>query len=40
MLPVVDHDDAPIDAGHLYKTGGADSVARLEVQGRPLETQS
>ncbi|MHA6198549.1 lipopolysaccharide kinase InaA family protein [Pseudomonas wadenswilerensis] len=36
MQPVLDNADALIDAGHLYKTGGAASVARVEVQGRPL----
>ncbi|MCU1735385.1 MULTISPECIES: lipopolysaccharide kinase InaA family protein [unclassified Pseudomonas] len=36
MLPVLENADALIDAGHLYKTGGAASVARVEVQGRPL----
>lgn len=28
--------DARIDAGHIYKTGGAATVARVEVEGRPL----
>ncbi|PTQ71040.1 lipopolysaccharide kinase InaA family protein [Pseudomonas sp. GV071] len=28
--------DAAIDAGHLYKTGGAATVARVEVAGEPL----
>lgn len=36
MQPVLDNADALIDAGHLYKTGGAASVARVEFQGRPL----
>lgn len=36
MLPVLDSADTLIDGGHLYKTGGAASVARVEVQGRPL----
>ena len=36
MLPVLDNADALIDGGHLYKTGGAASVARVEVQGRGL----
>lgn len=36
MLPVLQNADALIDAGHLYKTGGAASVARIEVDGRTL----
>nr|WP_314478074.1 lipopolysaccharide kinase InaA family protein [uncultured Pseudomonas sp.] len=36
MLPVLAQADALIDAGHLYKTGGAASVARAEVDGRKL----
>ncbi|MBK5004454.1 serine/threonine protein kinase [Pseudomonas sp. S60] len=36
MLPVLEQADALIDQGHLYKTGGAASVARIEVNGRPL----
>lgn len=36
MLPVLENADALIDEGHLYKTGGAASVARIEVGGRPL----
>ncbi|MDG9884789.1 serine/threonine protein kinase [Pseudomonas sp. GD04058] len=36
MLPVLEQADALIDQGHLYKTGGAASVARVEFQGRPL----
>lgn len=36
MLPVLEQADALIDQGHLYKTGGAASVARVEVDGRKL----
>ncbi|ANY90349.1 MULTISPECIES: lipopolysaccharide kinase InaA family protein [Pseudomonas] len=36
MLPVLQNADALIDEGHLYKTGGAASVARIEVDGRTL----
>lgn len=36
MLSVLQNADALIDAGHLYKTGGAASVARIEVDGRTL----
>ncbi|QXH47309.1 lipopolysaccharide kinase InaA family protein [Pseudomonas xanthosomatis] len=36
MLPVLQQADALLDQGHLYKTGGAASVARIEVDGRPL----
>ena len=36
MLPVLEQADALIEQGHLYKTGGAASVARIEVDGRPL----
>ncbi|WP_296259126.1 MULTISPECIES: lipopolysaccharide kinase InaA family protein [unclassified Pseudomonas] len=36
MLPVLDKADALIDHGHLYKTGGAASVAKTEVESRPL----
>ncbi|MHC6223597.1 lipopolysaccharide kinase InaA family protein [Pseudomonas sp. X10] len=36
MLPVLEQADALIDQGHLYKTGGAASVARIEVGGRQL----
>lgn len=36
MLPVLDRADALIDSGHLYKTGGAASVAKADVAGRPL----
>ncbi|WP_341960376.1 lipopolysaccharide kinase InaA family protein [Pseudomonas sp. RC10] len=36
MLPVLDKADTLIDSGHLYKTGGAASVAKTEVDGRPL----
>ncbi|MGE8409598.1 MAG: lipopolysaccharide kinase InaA family protein [Pseudomonas sp.] len=36
MQSVLADADTLIDAGHLYKTGGAASVARVEVQGRGL----
>ena len=36
LLPVLEQADALIDQGHLYKTGGAASVARVEVGGRTL----
>lgn len=36
MLPVLDQADALLDQGHLYKTGGAASVGRVEVAGRAL----
>ncbi|QCI10304.1 serine/threonine protein kinase [Pseudomonas putida] len=36
LLPVLAQADALIDKGHVYKTGGAASVARIEVDGRPL----
>jgi len=36
MLPVLERADALLDQGHLYKTGGAASVAKVEVAGRPL----
>ncbi|GAB7530780.1 lipopolysaccharide kinase InaA family protein [Pseudomonas sp. 3A(2025)] len=36
MLPVLDRADELLEAGHLYKTGGAASVGRVDVQGRPL----
>jgi len=36
MQPVLEQADALIDKGHLYKTGGAASVARVEVNGRKL----
>lgn len=36
MLPVLEQADTLIDQGHLYKTGGAASVARIEVAGRTL----
>ncbi|NWC93199.1 MULTISPECIES: lipopolysaccharide kinase InaA family protein [unclassified Pseudomonas] len=36
MLPVLAQADALLDQGHLYKTGGAASVAKVEVAGRPL----
>ncbi|POF86665.1 lipopolysaccharide kinase InaA family protein [Pseudomonas putida] len=36
MQPVLEQADSLIDQGHLYKTGGAASVARVEVGGRQL----
>ncbi|QYN02082.1 serine/threonine protein kinase [Pseudomonas protegens] len=36
MLPVLEQADALLAQGHLYKTGGAASVGRVEVAGRPL----
>ncbi|SDV06572.1 lipopolysaccharide kinase InaA family protein [Pseudomonas mucidolens] len=36
MLPVLAQADALLDQGHVYKTGGAASVAKIEVGGRPL----
>ncbi|MGY1918494.1 lipopolysaccharide kinase InaA family protein [Pseudomonas tolaasii] len=36
MLPVLAQADALLDQGHLYKTGGAATVAKVEAAGRPL----
>ncbi len=36
MLPVLAQADALLDQGHLYKTGGAASVGKVEVDGRTL----
>ncbi|WP_277592825.1 lipopolysaccharide kinase InaA family protein [Pseudomonas chlororaphis] len=36
MLPVLEQADVLLDRGHLYKTGGAASVGRVEVAGRTL----
>ncbi|MEO4045479.1 lipopolysaccharide kinase InaA family protein [Pseudomonas sp. CAU 1711] len=36
LAPLLEGVDARIDAGHLYKTGGAATVARIELNGRPL----
>lgn len=36
MLPVLEQADALLDQGHLYKTGGAASVGKVEVVGRAL----
>lgn len=36
MLPVLEQADALLDRGHLYKTGGAASVGKVEVAGRTL----
>ncbi|WP_409315580.1 lipopolysaccharide kinase InaA family protein [Pseudomonas sp. KCJK9016] len=36
LLPVLEQADALLDQGHLYKTGGAASVGKVQVAGRPL----
>ncbi|SEK50209.1 Lipopolysaccharide kinase (Kdo/WaaP) family protein [Atopomonas hussainii] len=36
LAPLLAEPDRFIDAGHIYKTGGAATVARVEVDGRPL----
>lgn len=36
MVPVLDQADALLDRGHLYKTGGAASVGKVEVSDRTL----
>ncbi|MEX6501448.1 lipopolysaccharide kinase InaA family protein [Pseudomonas zhanjiangensis] len=36
LQPWLDELDGRIEAGHLYKTGGAATVARVELDGRPL----
>lgn len=36
MTPVLTDADTLLDRGHLYKTGGAASVGRVDVAGRPL----
>lgn len=36
LQPLLNELDARIDAGHLYKTGGAATVARIQVEGQPL----
>jgi tRNA A-37 threonylcarbamoyl transferase component Bud32 len=36
LAPLLADPDAYIEAGHLYKTGGAATVAKVEVGGRPL----
>lgn len=36
LQPLLADLDARIEAGHIYKTGGAATVARVEVDGRPL----
>ncbi|MCI0993300.1 lipopolysaccharide kinase InaA family protein [Pseudomonas corrugata] len=36
MMPVLERADALLDQGHLYKTGGAASVGKVEVDGRTL----
>ena len=36
LAPLLGEIDACIGAGHIYKTGGAATVARVELNGRPL----
>lgn len=36
MVPVLEQADALLDQGHLYKTGGAASVGKVDVAGRKL----
>ncbi len=36
LQPLLHDLDARIEAGHIYKTGGAATVARVELDGRPL----
>lgn len=36
MVPVLEQADALLDQGHLYKTGGAASVGKVDVAGRTL----
>lgn len=36
LAPLLGQVDARIDTGHIYKTGGAATVARVELNGRPL----
>ncbi|POA47302.1 serine/threonine protein kinase [Pseudomonas sp. MPR-ANC1] len=36
MLPVLEQADQLLDKGHLYKTGGAASVGKVDVEGRAL----
>ncbi|NMY41828.1 serine/threonine protein kinase [Pseudomonas sp. WS 5013] len=36
LAPLLGRIDACIEAGHVYKTGGAATVARVELNGRPL----
>ena len=36
LTPLLADPDAALEAGHLYKTGGAATVARIELNGRPL----
>lgn len=36
LAPLLATPDAAVEAGHLYKTGGAATVARIELNGRPL----
>ena len=36
LTPLLADPDAALEVGHLYKTGGAATVARIELNGRPL----
>ncbi|MBF7729853.1 lipopolysaccharide kinase InaA family protein [Pseudomonas sp. N040] len=36
LQPLLDDPDACIEQGHIHKTGGAATVARVELDGRPL----
>jgi hypothetical protein len=36
LQPLLDNLDALIEGGHIYKTGGAATVARVELAGQPL----
>ncbi|ATH83845.1 serine/threonine protein kinase [Ectopseudomonas mendocina] len=36
LQPLLSDLDARIEAGHIYKTGGAATVARVELDGRPM----
>lgn len=36
LAPILADPDAALEVGHLYKTGGAATVARIELNGRPL----
>lgn len=36
LMPLLADPDAFIDRGHVYKTGGAATVAKVELDGRPL----
>jgi tRNA A-37 threonylcarbamoyl transferase component Bud32 len=36
LLPVLEQADVLLEKGHIYKTGGSASVARVDINGRPL----